>query len=147
MQLNFLSEKVAVCGQLAPGDFDEIAAQGFRVYINNRPDGEAWFGQPRHRDLEQAAASAGMVAHFVPFTPQTLTADDVRRFHAAMSQSKAPVLVSCASGFRSVLLWAIASIAVDGMLMDTVLEAAAQAGRPLDQQVPLIERMVAELKA
>ncbi len=35
-----LDDRVAVSGQLRPGDMAEIAAAGFVAVVNNRPDGE-----------------------------------------------------------------------------------------------------------
>ena len=41
-----LDDRVAVAGQLRPDDMTEIAAAGYVAVVNNRPDGEAMFGQP-----------------------------------------------------------------------------------------------------
>ena len=35
-----LTDKVAVSGQISPTQVASIASQGFRVIVNNRPDGE-----------------------------------------------------------------------------------------------------------
>ena len=40
MNIVKLTESLGVSAQIAPEDVAEIAAQGYRVLINNRPDGE-----------------------------------------------------------------------------------------------------------
>lgn len=141
-----LDETVAICSQLAPEDLPAMAAMGFRVFVNNRPDGEAWFGQPSHSALEAAAKAAGMTAHFVPFTLKSLQADDVGRFHALIENGEQRVLASCASGFRSALLWAAARAAFASRHLDDVMRDAAAAGQVLDNHRPLIERLIADLR-
>lgn len=147
MQFMTLDRKVSVCGQLSPSDFPEVAAQHFQAFVNNRPDGEAWFGQTEHAELERTARLAGVTAYSVPFTLQTLTTGDVRRFHDVLATTPGKVLISCASGFRSALIWAIANAAFDGADLDAAMQAAKSAGRPLDKQRPLIEQLIAELTA
>jgi sulfide:quinone oxidoreductase len=141
----FLDPTVAISPQLVPSDFENIAAQGFRVFVNNRPDGEAWFGQPLHDALDTAAIAAGVTPHFLPFTLKSLQSEDVRRFQRIISGDNR-VLASCASGFRSALLWAMARIAYSGREFEDVMQAAAAAGQPLEKHRALIERMVSELR-
>jgi sulfide:quinone oxidoreductase len=142
----FLDQKVAVCGQLKPGDMPEVAALGFRTVVNNRPDGEAMFGQPTNAELQRSAAAAGIAEHFLPFTPQTLKAEDVRRFQSIIDGIDGPVLAFCASGFRSTLLWAMAQAAFVGEPVESLLRKASAAGQPLDRHHALIERMRDELR-
>lgn len=142
----FLDQKVAVCGQLKPADMPDVAGQGFRTIVNNRPDGEAMFGQPADADLKQSAAAAGIAEHFLPFTLQTLKAEDVRRFQSVLDGADGPVLAFCASGFRSTLLWAMARAAFAGEPVESLLQKASAAGQPLDRHRPLIERMREELR-
>ena len=35
-----LTDAIAVAGQLYRGDYADLARQGFRTIVNNRPDGE-----------------------------------------------------------------------------------------------------------
>lgn len=123
-----------------------MAAEGFRIFINNRPDGEAWIGQPSHDVLGKAAVAAGMTPHFLPFTLKTLRSEDVLQFHSIMEQGDERVLASCASGFRSALLWAMAHIALSRRDADEVMKAAAAAGQPLEKHRALIDRIVCELR-
>jgi sulfide:quinone oxidoreductase len=141
----FLDQKVAVCGQLKPSDMPDVAGQGFRTIVNNRPDGEAMFGQPANAELERSAAAAGIAGHFLPITLQTLEAEDVRRFQSVLDGADGPVLAFCASGFRSTLLWAMAQAAFAGEPVESLLQKASAAGQPLDRHRRLIERMQGEL--
>lgn len=143
----FLNPRIGICGQLSAGDFARLASLGFRTYINNRPDGEAWIGQPPHQELERAAAACGLVAHFLPFKLQTLDASLVRRFHEiAQSDAPGPIVASCASGFRSALVWTIGTVALDGLGLDAAMGAAAEAGQSLEKHRAFIEGWVARLR-
>ena len=142
----FLDPDVAVCGQLKPGDLADIARRGFRAIVNNRPDGEAWIGQPSAASPDDAAAAVGVQSHHIAFTMPTLSAGDVRRLEAAIARAGGPVLVFCASGFRSALLWAIMRTA-QGTPVDDLLKLAAAAGQPLEKHRATIERLAAEVRA
>lgn len=141
----FLAPNVAVCGQLKPADLADVAKRGFRAIINNRPDGEAWIGQPHASTLDQAATAAGIASHHITFTMPTLTAAHAQRLNAVLDSAEGPVLVFCASGFRSALLWAIAR-ASRGESIDDLLKAAAAAGQPLDKHRETIARLAAEAR-
>jgi len=141
----FLSPNIAVCGQLKPADLSDVARRGFRAIVNNRPDGEAWMGQPKASSLDEAAAEAGVASHHITFTMPTLTAEHARRFNEVLDGANGPVLIFCASGFRSALLWAIAR-AARGEAIDDLLKAAAAAGQPLDKHRETIARLAAEAR-
>ncbi len=133
-----LDARIAVAGQLRPGDMAEIAAAGCVAVVNNRPDGEAMFGQPRTADLRIAAEAAGMVFLDLPFSGPGATPAQVRAFVDLLESQPGPVVAFCKSGMRSALLWGAASIA-SGRSLDDVLAAASQAGLNLD---PVGETMV-----
>jgi uncharacterized protein (TIGR01244 family) len=144
-EFSHLAPNVAVCGQLKPDDLADVAKQGFRAIVNNRPEGEAWIGQPREASLDEAATAAGIASHHITFTMPTLTTEHVRRLNAVLESADGPVLVFCASGFRSALLWAIAR-AARGEPIDDLLKAAASAGQPLDKHRETIARLAAEAR-
>lgn len=132
MSLSLLpvDDRVAVSGQLKPGDMKEIAAAGFTAVVNNRPDGEAMFGQPRTADLRQAAEAAGLVFLDLPFSGPNATPDQVRAFADLLAGSEGRVVAFCRSGMRSTLLWGAAAVA-GGRSLDDVLAAAMRAGQNL----------------
>lgn len=134
-----LDDRVAVAGQLKPGDMAEIAASGYAAVVNNRPDGEAMFGQPRTADLRNAAETAGLIFLDLPFSGPRASPEQVRAFADLLSSQPGRVVAFCKSGMRSALLWGAAAIA-SGRSLDEVLTAATQAGQNLD---PVGETMVA----
>jgi uncharacterized protein (TIGR01244 family) len=46
--------------QFMPEDMQEIAEQGFKSVINNRPDGEGGASQPTSAEMAKAAQAAGL---------------------------------------------------------------------------------------
>jgi uncharacterized protein (TIGR01244 family) len=134
-----LDDRVAVAGQLRPDDMKEIAAAGYVAVVNNRPDGEAMFGQPRTADLKKAAEAAGLVFLDLPFSGPGATPEQVRAFVDLLAGRPGRVVAFCKSGMRSSLLWGAASIAA-GRSLEEVLATALRAGQNLD---PIGETMVA----
>ncbi len=126
-----LDDRVAVAGQLQPGDMAEIAAAGYVAVVNNRPDGEAMFGQPRTADLRKAAEAAGLDFLDLPFSGPRATPEQVRAFADLLARRPGRVVAFCKSGMRSALLWGAASIAA-GRSREDVLAAAMRAGQNLD---------------
>jgi uncharacterized protein (TIGR01244 family) len=98
-----LTDTVATAPQLEPGDMAAVAAAGFRVVINNRPDGEA-LGQPSSEELRTAAEAAGLEYHYYPLNAFNYPGDDVPAM-AALFDGERPVLAFCRSGTRSTNLW------------------------------------------
>ena len=129
--LSPLDDRVAVAGQIRPADLDDLARQGFRAVVNNRPDGEAMFGQPSTAELRRAAEAAGLVFLDLPFSGPNATPDQVRAFRHLMATTEGPVLVYCKSGMRSAFLWGTALLAA-GAPLDQVLSAALNAGQNLE---------------
>ena len=126
-----LDARVAVAGQLQPADMAEIAAAGYVAVVNNRPDGEAMFGQPRTADLRTAAEAAGLVFLDLPFAGPRATPDQVRAFADLLSSRPGKIVAFCKSGMRSALIWGAASIA-SGQPLEQVLATATGAGQNLD---------------
>jgi uncharacterized protein (TIGR01244 family) len=112
--------------QLTAGDLDEAAAQGIRLIVNNRPDGEE-AGQPASAEIEAAARAAGLDYRHIPiaggFPPEQVEA-------MARALEQGPVLAFCRSGTRSTFLWALAR-ARRGAAAEESVAAAAAAGYDL----------------
>lgn len=132
-----IDETVSVAAQLQLDELAEIAAAGFRVIVNNRPDGEAALGQPSARDMEAEAARHGLAFVSLPFTMQTLTPEHVAEFARLLREAPGPILAYCRSGNRSTLLWAAAQVAL-GAPLDAALDQALDAGYDLRPAAPLI---------
>jgi uncharacterized protein (TIGR01244 family) len=124
--LKRLEDQVFVSGQIAPEDVAGLAAQGFAMLVNNRPDGEEP-GQPEASEIEAAAIAAGLSYRFVPvagLTPEALT-----QMREALQAADGKALAFCRSGTRSTYLWALAR---SGVMNASEIEArAARAGYDL----------------
>jgi uncharacterized protein (TIGR01244 family) len=134
-----IDDRVAISGQLQPEDMKGIAAAGYVAVVNNRPDGEAAFGQPRTVDLKKAAEAAGLVFLDLPFSGPRASPDQVRAFADLLAERPGRVVAYCKSGMRSSLLWGAAAIA-GGRSLEDVLGAALRAGQNL---APVGETMMA----
>lgn len=134
MDLRQLSPTLAVSAQIQPHDVPALAAAGFKVLINNRPDSEV-DAQIDHDAMAQAAAEAGMTYHYLPFNPGEITPQLITDFGTAIADP-GPVIAYCRSGNRSTVLWALNNA---GKLPETeILETAAKAGYDLSSVQPLI---------
>ena len=141
-----LDARVAVAGQLQPADMAEIAAAGYVAVVNNRPDGEAMFGQPRTADLRTAAEAAGLVFLDLPFSGPRATPDQVRAFADLLSSRPGKIVAFCKSGMRSALIWGAASIA-SGQPLEQVLATAMGAGQNLDAVGDLMVSLASAARA
>jgi uncharacterized protein (TIGR01244 family) len=140
--------RVVLSAQLAPADMKEIAAQGFVAVVNNRPDGEAMFGQPKTADLRAAAEAAGLAFLDLPFSGPRATPEQVRALADLLADGGQDggggrIVAFCKSGMRSALLWGAASLA-NGRSLDEVLRAARSAGHELE---PVAELMTGLARA
>jgi uncharacterized protein (TIGR01244 family) len=113
-----------VSPQIAPADVEAARALGVRVIVNNRPDGEAP-GQVPGEEIKAAAQAAGLgyVAAPVAGGP---TEAAVKAMTEALAQG--PVLAYCASGTRSMLVWAIAQIVSGAQTRDETVALGRNAG-------------------
>lgn len=142
MSLSLLpvDDNVSVSGQLTPADMKEIAGAGFTAVVNNRPDGEALFGQPRTADLRAAAEAAGLQFLDLPFSGPRATPDQVRALADLLAGGDGRVVAFCKSGMRSALLWGAASLA-NGRSLEEVLQGARKAGQELSGAAELMTRL------
>ena len=104
MRIVKLSENVAVSEQIRPADVADIAAAGYRVLVNNRPDNEEP-GQPAGTDIAAAAAAAGLEYHYLPVTAANFPGPDFERMRKLLQDDSQPVLAFCRSGTRCANLW------------------------------------------
>lgn len=107
MRIVEITPSYSVSPQIAPSDVAEIAAQGFRSIMCNRPDGE----EPGQTDVAEIRAEAerlGLAFSFVPVISGGITSDDVDDFGQALDGLPEPVLAYCRSGARCQNLWMLA---------------------------------------
>ena len=108
MKIVELADNLAVSAQIVPGDVDSIAARGYRVLINNRPDGEE-ASQPTGAEIAAAAAAAGLQYHYLPVTHASFPGPEFETMCELLGDHSRPVFAFCRSGNRCANLW-VASV-------------------------------------
>jgi sulfide:quinone oxidoreductase len=136
MHIRPLDEALSASPQIAPEDLPDIAAQGFRSVISNRPDGEEP-GQPSAEDLRQAAEAAGLAFAHVPVVGGAISDQDVADFREALANLPQPVFGFCRTGTRTTTLWALANVA--SISADDLIARAKSAGYDLGALRPRLE--------
>ena len=126
MSFRRLDEATLVAGQISAEEVVDAVAQGVRVIVNNRPDGEAP-GQPPSAEIEAAARGAGLGYRHIPVA-RGFSAWQVDAMADALARG--PVLAFCASGTRSTYVWALARSS-RGADPDPLIGQAAEAGYDL----------------
>ena len=120
-----LTAEFSVAPQISVADVADLAAQGFKSIICNRPDSEGP-DQPLFAEIERAAASAGLSARYIPVVSGKVSDEDAAKFAAAMSVLPKPVLAYCRSGTRSTTLWALSE--AGKRPLDDIVGTARSAG-------------------
>ena len=105
-QLAQLTPDLWVGPQLQAGDFEAIAAKGFRTVINARPDREAP-DQPSSDALAVAAAKAGLTYEYLPVVPNQITENEVVKFEQHLAALPKPILAFCRTGNRCSQLYSM----------------------------------------
>ncbi|WP_227430210.1 TIGR01244 family sulfur transferase [Psychrobacter sp. I-STPA6b] len=95
-----MTHQVSFSGQITPEQVQQIAADGFKTIINNRPDGEA-ADQPSSSEIEAAAREAGLAYKEISFAGNALTQQHVEDFADYFNQAEQPILMFCRTGNRS----------------------------------------------
>ena len=119
-----LSDTVAVSPQISVADVPAIAAAGYKVLVNNRPDGEAE-GQPTSAEIEAAASAAGLEYHYMPVTAATFPGPHFEEMTDLLDDEDRPVFAFCRTGTRCANLWVSSREAGD---QETALAAAGGKG-------------------
>lgn len=103
MDIKQHNNQFACSAQINPEDVSKLAEQGFKLIINNRPDGEAE-GQPSNAEMAAAAEAAGLDYAYIPIQrelPQT----SIDILKDLLTHAKGPALAYCRTGTRSTNLW------------------------------------------
>jgi uncharacterized protein (TIGR01244 family) len=99
-----LTESIAVAGQISVAEVPQIAAAGYQVLVNNRPDGEE-SGQPSAAEIRAAALAAGLEYHHLPVTASNFPGPDVALMARLLDDESRAVFAFCRSGTRCTNLW------------------------------------------
>ena len=103
-----VTQNFAVAPQLGPEHMEEVAFEGYRSVIVNRPDFEGGDDQPTYEAVAAAAKAAGLEIEYQPVAGNALTIGDAIRFAELLKTLPNPVLAYCRSGTRCQNLFAAA---------------------------------------
>lgn len=95
-------------GQIDPSHLAEIAKQGYKSVINNRPDGEAGPHQPTNASIAAEAERLGLNYVYLPVMPGAFTPEEVQEMARLLETMPGPILAFCRSGARSTNLYHLA---------------------------------------
>jgi sulfide:quinone oxidoreductase len=140
MEIKKISPFLSVSPQIETGHVRQIAAQGFRTIINNRPDKEK-DNQPLASDLSAEAVSQGMVFINQPVISSNVTIGDSERFAAELHLAEGPVLAFCRSGTRCTILWALSE--ARHREVDVIMRFASSIGYDLKKYRENLEQIAA----
>ena len=138
-----LTDRLSVSPQISAADVEIAAANGVKLIINNRPDGEA-IGQPKSAEIEAAATAAGISYVHIPVGRTGITPEHIAAFDQAMAtvEDDAQVLAFCRSGMRSTLVRSY-SAANKGQTASEIISEAQAAGYDIQGQAPNLEALAA----
>lgn len=125
-----LTPKLHVASQITKDDVPTIAAQGFKVILNNRPDGEGE-GQALAAEIEAAAKAHGLQYIYQPVVGTAITDQNAEDFGATIAANDGPIFAHCRTGTRCTILWMLSQAKSQGA--DELLATAAKAGYSLEQ--------------
>jgi uncharacterized protein (TIGR01244 family) len=124
-----VTDQLSVAPQIQLGDLAAAAAQGFRLVINNRPDGEDP-SQPSSAQVEAAAHAAGLAYAHIPVRGSP-TPDQVEAERAVLDEHPGPVLAFCRSGTRSIVTWSLGEAEAGNRTGEELIKLGADAGYDL----------------
>ncbi|MEE2878552.1 MAG: TIGR01244 family sulfur transferase [Pseudomonadota bacterium] len=130
-----VTDYFAVAPQIDVSDVDEIAAQGFKTIIANRPDGEGGVDQPRMGAIRTRAEELGLTFVALPFSGAP-TPEIIERTQSILNEAPTPVLAYCRTGTRSITAWALTH-AGQGQA-EEIVDTAAGAGYDLSSMQSLL---------
>ncbi|MDR3509999.1 MAG: TIGR01244 family sulfur transferase [Caulobacteraceae bacterium] len=124
-----VTDDYAVSPQISTQDVAAAAGQGFKLLINNRPDGESP-DQPDSATMAAAAKAAGMDYLYNPVRGGP-GPDQVAAQAKAVAEAKGPVLAYCRSGTRSIVTWSLGQAQAGARGKDELVRLGAAAGYDL----------------
>ena len=129
-----VTDQLSVSPQIAISDLAAAAAQGFKLVINNRPDGEEP-GQPTSAEMEAAAKAAGLAYAHIPVRGGP-TPDQVEAERLLLEEAPGPVLAFCRSGTRSIVTWSIGQALAGARTREELIGLGEIAGYDLSGVLP-----------
>jgi uncharacterized protein len=108
LQIACHTDQFGTLGQITPDDVAQIARQGYKSIINNRPDGEGGPDQALNAEIELAAKSLGLHYAYLPVVSGQITLEQAQEMARLLEEMPSPVLAFCRSGARSTNLYMLA---------------------------------------
>lgn len=102
------NDQFGTLGQIDPSHLSEIAKQGYKSVINNRPDGEGGLDQPKNAEIQAEAEKLGLQYAYLPVVSGAITPDQVIEMARLLKTMPGPILAFCRSGARSTNLYQLA---------------------------------------
>lgn len=125
-----LNNDFATAAQIEAADVALVAAGGYRMVVNNRPDGEVGVSQGSVT-IGAAARRQGLEYIYLPVSNDDLfNTANLDAFEWVLARAKGPVFAHCRSGTRTSILWAL--LAARHYPVDQVLASIRAAGLDLD---------------
>ncbi len=128
-----LTPALSVAGQITADDIAQIAADGYTVILNNRPDGEEP-GQPTADEVATTARAAGLTYIHQPVVGTNITPADVAAFGQLLDAKPGKILAHCRTGTRCTMLWLLSQSGKQPA--DQLLATARRAGYDLEALRP-----------
>ncbi|WP_102107151.1 TIGR01244 family sulfur transferase [Oceaniglobus roseus] len=136
MDMNTLTDRYTVSGQIAPQDMAALRAAGFTMVICNRPDSEVTAAED-HEAMRGAAEAEGLAFVYNPVAGSGMTADNVAAQGEAVAAATGPVFAYCRSGTRSTFVWAMSQ--AGRVPAEELIAAAARGGYSIEPLRPQLE--------
>ncbi len=102
------NDQFGTLGQIDASHLAEIAKQGYKSVINNRPDFEGGPSQPSNAEIQAQADALGLSYAYLPVIPGAFTQDQVVEMARLLKTMPGPILAFCRSGARSTNLYQMA---------------------------------------
>lgn len=134
-----IPNEFAVIGQPNPEDLDQLAQEGYKTLISNRPDSEKQ-DQPSAQEIRAAAEELGLKYIHIPVKPGSISRRDIELFDEALKEAPAPVVAHCGSGQRAYLLWAASEALYRGRSVDELIERGTGLGLDVKELGQIVQQ-------
>jgi uncharacterized protein (TIGR01244 family) len=101
MDIKEIDPRYRISDQLNEADLDTLAAEGVKLVVNFRPDGEGGESQPNSSVLASKAAALGMAYAHIPVVPNQVSPDHAQQLKSLLDKHPGPVLGFCRTGNRA----------------------------------------------
>lgn len=101
MEIKQIDQRYSVSDQLNEADLETLAAQGVKLVVNFRPDGEGGESQPGNASLASKAAALGMAYAHIPVVSNQVKPEHAEQLTLLLNQHPGPVLGFCRTGNRA----------------------------------------------